>query len=216
MANNDEWHLGFVASPDDVFEARLAEQDLQRNTLYEIYTSGSRYASTCIDILMDNIKFLYGAEVAGQVRLYLHGYLNDESALRAIGASWRLHCDAELEHSKFDVLAIFNVDLRDILEFVPIDCEDIVAIWDPHADDADNLEIIAIHIEAVHGIAYWYDFRALIHVIQPQHASLLDAVVCVLKQHYGDYGHWRREARRRAAELEAMQPPVDWDVLLAP
>jgi hypothetical protein len=53
-------------------------------------------------------------------------------------------------------------------------------------------------------------------VILPQHVSLLDAVVSVLKQQYGDFGHWRREARRRAAELEAMQPPVDWDVLLAP
>jgi hypothetical protein len=40
------------ACPDDIFEARLAEQEMQRNTLYEIYTSGSRYASTCIDSLM--------------------------------------------------------------------------------------------------------------------------------------------------------------------
>jgi hypothetical protein len=39
----------------------------------------------------------------------------DESALRAMGASWRLHSDAELEHSRIDILAIFNVDLRDIL-----------------------------------------------------------------------------------------------------
>jgi hypothetical protein len=57
MVNNDEWSA-FVASPDDVFEARLAEREMQRNTLYEIYTSGSLYASTCIDMLMDNIKFL--------------------------------------------------------------------------------------------------------------------------------------------------------------
>jgi hypothetical protein len=208
--------FGLRASPDDVFEARLAEQDRQRNALYEIYESGPRYASTCIDILLDNIKFLYGAEVSAQVRFYLQDVLNDESALRDMGASWRLHSDANLEHSRIDILSIFNVDLRDVLEFVPIDCEDIVSIWDPHADDADNLEIVAIHIEAVHGIAYWYDFRALIRVVQSQHESLLDAVVSVLKQHYGDYGHWRREARRRAAELEAMQPPVDWDVLLAP
>jgi hypothetical protein len=47
MANNDEWHLGFVASPDDVFEARLAEQEMQRNTLYEIYTI---WASLCLHV----------------------------------------------------------------------------------------------------------------------------------------------------------------------
>jgi hypothetical protein len=42
MANNDKWDAAFVASPDDIFEARLAEQERQRNTLYEVYTSGPR------------------------------------------------------------------------------------------------------------------------------------------------------------------------------
>jgi hypothetical protein len=135
--------------------------------------------------------------------------LNDESALRDIGACWRIHSDANLEHSRFDFLSIVNIDLRDVLEFTPIDCENIGSIWDPHAEDADNLEIVAFHIEAVHGIAYWYDFLALIRVIRPQNVSLLDVVVSVLKQQYGDFGHWRRESRRRAAELEAMQLPVD-------
>jgi hypothetical protein len=58
---------------------------------------------------MDDIKFLYGAEVAGQARLYLRGFLNDELALRAMGASWRLHSDTEWEHSRIDILAIFSV-----------------------------------------------------------------------------------------------------------
>jgi hypothetical protein len=102
------------------------------------------------------------------------------------------------------------------LEFVPVDCVVIIALWDPNADDADNLEIVSIHVKAVHDMAYWYDFRALIRVIQPQHESLLDAVVAVLKQHYGDYGNWRREARQRAAELQSMLSPVDWDVLPRP
>jgi hypothetical protein len=216
MASDDEWNLDFVASPDEAFEARLAEQNMQRNALYEIYVSGCRYASTCIDILLDNIKFLYGAEVSAQVRFCLQGVLSDESALRNIGTIWRLHSDANLEHSRFDFLAMVNIDLRDILEFIPIDCQNIILIWDPHADDADNLEIVAIHIEAVHGITYWYDFRDLIRVIQSEHVSLLDAVVSILKLQYGDFGHWRQEARRRAAELEATQPPVDWNFAPAP
>jgi hypothetical protein len=216
MASDDEWNLDFVASPDEAFEARLAEQNMQRNALYEFYVSGCRYASTCIDILLDNIKFLYGAEVSAQVRFCLQGVLSDESALRDIGTIWRLHSDANLEHSRFDFLAMVNIDLRDILEFIPIDCQNIISIWDPHADDADNLEVVAVHIENVHGITYWYDFRDLIRVIQSEHESLLDAVVSILKLQYGDFGHWRQEARRRAAELEALQPPVNWDVALAP
>jgi hypothetical protein len=160
---------------------------------------------------MDSIKFLYGGEVCAQVRFCLRNYLQDESALRVLGASWRLHSDVEWQHRRIDILGAFSVDLRDVLEFLPVDCADLIALWDPNADDADNLEIIAIHIEAVHGITYLYDFRALILVIQSQHESLLDAVVCVLKQQYGDYEHWRREARQRAAELESVRPPVDWD-----
>jgi hypothetical protein len=82
----------------------------------------------------------------------LQGVLNDESALRDIGACWRIHSDANLEHSRFDFLSIFNVDLRDVLEFIPIDCENIVAIWDPHADDADNLEIVAFTLRLFTGL----------------------------------------------------------------
>jgi hypothetical protein len=202
MASGDEWDLDVIPTPDDILEARLAEQAMRRNALYEVYVSGSRHASTCIEILLDNIKFLYGTEVSAEVRFCLQGVLNVELALRDICACWRIHSGANLEHSQFDLLSVVNIDLRDVLEFIPIDCENIVSTWDPHADDADKLEIVAFHIEAVHGITYWYDFRASICVKQPQQ--------------YGDFGHWRRESRRRAAELEAMQPPVDWDVLLAP
>jgi hypothetical protein len=130
MANHDEWLADYVPSPDDIFEARLAEEEMQRSNLYEIYTSGPRYASACIDGLMDSIRFLYGAEVCAQTRFCLHNYLQDESTLRAIGASWHLYSNAELERSRIDILGAFNVDLRDILEFVPIDCSDLIALWD--------------------------------------------------------------------------------------
>jgi hypothetical protein len=135
--------------------------------------------------------------------------------LRALGASWRLHSDADLERSRIDILAVFSVDLRDILEYVPVDCADLIALWDVNADDADNLEVASIHVEAVHGLTHGYDFRALIRVIQPQHESLLAAVIAVLKQYYGNYGLWRHEARRRAAELASARLPVNWDELRA-
>jgi hypothetical protein len=197
MANHDDWvDADYVASPDDVFEARLAEREMQKNDLYEIYTSGSRYAVACVNILMDDIKFLYGAEVAGRARLYLRGFLNDELALRATGASWRLHSDAEWEHSRIDILAIFCVDLRDILGFVPVDCADLIALWNSNADDdADNLEVVSIYVEAAHGLTYWYDFRALLREVESEHECLLNAIVCILKQQYADYGLWRQEAR---------------------
>jgi hypothetical protein len=213
MGDNGDWvDADYVAPPDDVFEASLAERERRKNDLYEIYTSGHNYAAECVDDLMDDIKFLYGAEVAGRARLYLRGFFNDELALQAMGASWRLHSDAEWQHSRIDILAIFCVDLRDILDFVPVDCADLISFWNPDADDeADNLEAVSICIEAVHGLSYWYDFRALLREVESEHDCLQNAVVSILKQQYGDYGLWRQEARRRAAE----RPPIDWDEVLA-
>jgi hypothetical protein len=209
MANHDDLVVAdYVASPDDVFEARLAAEEMQRISLYEMYTSGPRYASACVNGLLDNIRFLYGAEVCAQTWLCLNNYLQDESTLRALGASWNLYSNAALERSRIDYLGAFSVDMRSILEFTPIDCSELIGFWDLNADDADNLELIAVHIEAVHGLTYEYDFRALLREVQFEHESSLDAVVCILKQHYGDYGLWRHEARRRAA----MRPPVNWNV----
>jgi hypothetical protein len=80
-----------------------------------------------------------------------------------------------------------------------------------NADDADNLELISVHIEAVHGLTYEYDFRALLREVESEHECLLTAVVAVLKQRYGDHGLWRYEARLRAAA----RPPVNWNEALA-
>jgi hypothetical protein len=176
-----------------------------------MYTSGPRYACACVDGLLDSIKFLYGAEVCAQTRLCLNNYLQDESTLRAIGGSWHLYSNAELARGRIDYLGAFNIDLRAILEFIPIDCSELLTFWDLNADDADNLELIAVHIEAVHGLTNYCDLRDLRRMVESEHESLLAAVVAVLKQHYGDYGLWRHEARRRAA----MRPPVDWDEALA-
>jgi hypothetical protein len=144
MANHDGWLGDYVPSPDDTFEARLTAQEMQRSNLFEIYTSGSGYASACIGALMDSIKLLYGEDVCAQTRFCLHNYLQDESTSRAIGANWHLYSNAELERSRIDYLGAFNIDLTDILEFVQIDCSALIALWDLNADDSDNFELIAV------------------------------------------------------------------------
>jgi hypothetical protein len=89
MANPDGWFGDYVASPDDVFEARLAAEEMQRNRLYEMYIAGPRYVRACVNGLLDNIRFLYGAEVLRQTRLCLNNYLQDELDLAIpYGASW--------------------------------------------------------------------------------------------------------------------------------
>jgi hypothetical protein len=101
--------------------------------------------------------------------------------------------------------------VRDFLENMPIDCSELLRLWDSNADDTDNLDLISFHIEAVHGLTYERDFRALLREVESDHDCLLDSVVCILKQHYGDFGLWRQEARRRAA----VRRPVDWNEALA-
>jgi hypothetical protein len=211
MANPDEVFGDYVACPDDTFEAMLTAQETRKNDLYEIYTSGCRYASACLDALLDSIRLLYGEEVCAQTRFCLHNYLQDESTLQVLGASWHLCSTAELERSRVDYLGAFNIDLRDFLEYVPIDCSELLRFWDSNADDVENLELISVHIEAVHGLAYERDFRALLLEVESEHETLLNVVVCILKQHYGDYGLWRQEVRRRAA----MRPQIDWNEALA-
>jgi hypothetical protein len=105
----------------------------------------------------------------------------------------------------------FNVDTRSILESTPIDCSQIIRSWDWNANNVDNLELISVHVEVVHGLIYACDFRALLREVESEHRYLLDAVVAILKQRYGDYGHWRQAARLRSAS----RPLVDWDEALA-
>jgi hypothetical protein len=211
MANPDAVFGDYIPCPDDAFERKIAEEQMQKNSLYEMYTAGSRYFRACVAGMLDNIRFLYGAEVCAQTRFYLNNSLPDESALRFLGASLNLHATAELERSKIDILSVFNIDLRDILESIAVDCGDLIALWDPNAHDADNLEVIFIHVEAVHGLTYEYDFRALLREVESDHGCLLDAVVSILKQQYGDYGLWRQAARLRAAA----RPPINWNEALA-
>jgi hypothetical protein len=125
MANPDELFGDYVPCPDDEFEARLAAEEMQKNSLYEMYTSGPRYAHACVNGLLDNIRFLYGAEVCAQTQLCLNNYLQDESALRAIGGSWNLFSTAESERGRIDILETFHVDMRSILESTPIDCSEL-------------------------------------------------------------------------------------------
>jgi hypothetical protein len=52
-----------------------------------------------------------------------------------------------------------------------------------------------------------YDFRALLREVESDYDCLLDSVVSILKQQYGDFGLWRQEApstigRTAAGRLE--------------
>jgi hypothetical protein len=210
MANHGDWvDAGYVACPDDEFESMLAAHEAQKNDLFEVYTSGCRYATACIGSVLNSVRLLYGEEVRAQIRFYLHNDLQDEATLQILGASW--HLCSTVQHSRIDYLGELNIDLRDFLENMSIDCSEVVRLWDPNADSADNLELISVHIETVHGLTYERDFRALLREVESDHSCLLDAVVSILKQQYGDFGLWRHEARRRRS---AGQPPADWNAVL--
>jgi hypothetical protein len=211
MANPNAVFGDYVPCPDDAFERKIAEEEMQKDSLYQMYTGGPRYFRACADGLLDNIRFLYGAEVCAQTRLCLNNYLQDESALRFLGASLHLHTMAEVERSQINILDVFHVDIRSILESIPIDCAELIRSWDWNSEDDDNLELISVHVETVHGLIYEYDFRALLREVESDYDCLLDAVVSILKQQYGDYGLWRQAARLRAAA----RPPINWNEALA-
>lgn len=154
--------------------------------------------------------------VCTRVHDYLRVITNSETVPQEIGLCWRIHNESEwAERSRFDVLSILNVDLRDILKMIAIDCRNVISLRNSNVDE-ENLEVIESYLDVVHGINYTYDFRALIRVIRPRRPSLLEAVVSVLKQQYGDFGQWHHEVRRRASEWESTRPAINWAALPAP
>jgi hypothetical protein len=154
--------------------------------------------------------------ICKRLQNYLHVVTNSEAVLQEIGPCWRLHDESQwAERSRFDVLSILNIDLRDTLEAISVNYENVVSLWDPNVAE-ENLEVIEINLETVYGVNYVYDSRALIRVIKSEHPTLLEVVVSVLKQQYGDFGQWRHEARRRAAQWATTRPAIDWHVLPFP
>jgi hypothetical protein len=129
MAANGEWADGFVADPDEVFERDLAQRARQKEFLFYLYSSGRRYASACVATLLGSIKFLYGMLICTRVQNYIHVLTNSETVMQEIDLCWQLHDESQwAERSRFDVLSILNIDLRDILEAISANCENVVSL----------------------------------------------------------------------------------------
>jgi hypothetical protein len=63
----------------------------------------------------------------------------------------------------------------------------------------ENLEIVEIHLESVHGILTRCHFTDLVRAVRQEHPTLLDVVTSILGQRYGTYTQWRLAARQHAS-----------------
>jgi hypothetical protein len=83
--------------------------------------------------------------------------------------------------------------------------------WDFQCEENENLQLVEINVENVHGILTRCHFTDLVRAVRRNHPTLLETVTSVLNQRYGPYTQWRLAARHHASAstIEA----VDWGAL---
>jgi hypothetical protein len=85
--------------------------------------------------------------------------------------------------------------------------------WNFQGPEGDNLPLVEVHVEAVHGILIRYDFRDLLD------ASCTTETFDPVGNHncnfghdqYGLYTNWRSAAREHSSSEQ--RTPVDWESL---
>jgi hypothetical protein len=207
--SNDEWDSSTASFPDFVFEARLrAEEDL-RNHFWQLYTNGPAFVRSSIDILLDSVKFLYGEAVSGRVRVLIARELTSETMLKEFGLCLALHAENPwVPHSRINILEVLNVDLQQVLTERDYSSAILQEFWNFQGPEGDNLPLVEVHVEAVHGIFIRCDFRDLLDRVRQNHATLLEAVIAILGHRYNLYPSWRTMAREPSSTLPRC--PVDW------
>jgi hypothetical protein len=83
-------------------------------------------------------------------------------------------------------------------------------IWGLSVCGNENLEIVEINIESVHGILTRCLFTDLVQAVRHEHPTLLETVTSILGQRYGAYTQWRLAARQHASSTIE---PVDWGAI---
>jgi hypothetical protein len=211
--SNDQWFDDFSDFPDEVFEARLRNESQIRTHLWELYTNGASYVRGSVEGLLDSIKFLYGEAVANRVRVLIERELTCGTTLREMGLCLSLHAENPwTPHGRIDLLQSLNIDIQAVLEDRPYCPDPLMEFWDFQCEQGENLEVVEVHIEAVHGILIRYDFRDLLESVRGNHATLLEAVIAILgHDKYGLYTNWRSAAREHSSSEQ--RTPVDWESL---
>jgi hypothetical protein len=212
--SNDEWNASTASFPDYVFEARLrAEEDL-RHHFWQLYTNGPAFVRSNVEILLDSIRFLYGESVSSRIRVLIERELTCGTTLREMGLCLSLHAENPwVPHGRIDLLQSLNIDIQDVLENRDYCPSVLMGFWDYQCPADENLELIHVHMETVHGILIRCDFSDLLESVRGNHATLLETVVAILGHQYGAYANWRSAAREHSSSVQ--RTPVDWESLRA-
>jgi hypothetical protein len=205
--SNDPWDDDTAAFSDDVFEARLrAEEDLRRH-FWQLYTNGPAFVRSSVDILLDSVKFLYGESVSNRVRVLIERELTCGTTLREMGLCLSLHAENPwVPHGRIDLLQALNINIEDVCDERDYCPSVLMEFWDYQCPEVENLEVIQVHIEAVHGILTRCHFTDLVQAVRPNHSTLLETVTSILSYQYGTYTQWRFAARHHESTA-----PIDWD-----
>jgi hypothetical protein len=150
--------------------------------------------------------------VSERVRVELSQEINWESTWANIGLTLNLHSqDPWTPHSRINLLHALNVDVEQIIDRRNYDSTPLMEFWDFQCEEEENLEVVEVNIESVHGMLTRCHFTHLIRAVRRNHPTLLETVTAILGQRYGIYSQWRFAARQHASA--ATIEPVDWGAL---
>jgi hypothetical protein len=215
VESNDEWDDSIASFPDVLFESRLRAEENMRSHLWQLYTNGEAFVRSSVEILLDSIKFLYGESASGRVRALLARELTGETTLKKLGLCLQLHAENPwVPHSRIDLLGALNIDLQDIFEERDCDSTVLREFRDFQCAEPDNLPLVEIHVEVVHGILTRCHFTDLIRSHKTEPCDAVGNGNCNFGTKIWDvYTKWRIAAREHSSTFH-MQP-VDWETVRA-
>jgi hypothetical protein len=85
------------------------------------------------------------------------------------------------------LLSALNINLAEIIEERDYDSTALMEIWDFQCPENENLEIVQVYLESVHGILTRCHFTDLVQAVRRNHPTLLETVTLILNQRYGAY-----------------------------
>jgi hypothetical protein len=118
---------------------------------------------------------LYGNSVSGRVRVALSPEITGESTWAYIGLTLNLHSQNPwTPHSRIDWLSALNVDLEQIVESRDYDSTPLMEFCDFQCVENENLQVVEINVESVHGILIRCHFTDLVRAVRHEHPTLLE------------------------------------------
>jgi hypothetical protein len=202
MANEDEHN--WVDFQDHDLVQPCADMERTLVHLWSVYRVGPRSTYECLASLWGSLNCLYGDHVADNVRTAANLSMMGRDA--EFGMLYYFLEDND--YCGRNLLQFCGINLREVLENVPINPLNLFSTWVEEASDAENLPELYSHITELYGSGAESDFRFLLEMSTSILEPHKETIIRLLHHDYLDPGVWRSAALKlwRDHEILANDP----------